>query len=392
MKAGARPLPSDRTYCRDCLAKQQTIDRLTEEVTRLKAKLNRQERTAKEAPFGASTPSSKQLFKPSSAQEQRAQRGGAVPGHTGHGRAGVEAQDACHVERLAAPDTCPDCGGALEARGARGRTVRDCAPVRTFTRHYIQEGAWCAHCKKTFRTRVPGVLPRSNLSNGLLGQAAKWHYCDGLTAGCVARQFGLGQGALWGRFHALARLFEPARQKLLEQYRASAVKHADETGWRSDGANGYTWGFFTPDTALFECRDTRAGRVAQEVFGEACGHAGTRVVDRYAAYNVFKGRIQYCYEHLKRDTLKVAEDNPGDAECASFAASFSALLVEAMRLRSVEKDPALYREKALELHGRIERATSAPARYPSVQNIQNIFREHAGRLFHRCLQTYPANN
>ena len=39
--------------------------RLTEEVARLKAKLARQERTAKEQPFGLSTPSPQRLVEPS---------------------------------------------------------------------------------------------------------------------------------------------------------------------------------------------------------------------------------------------------------------------------------------------------------------------------------------
>ena len=83
---GGVPAPSDPRYCKGCLEKQQTIDRLVEEVKRLKDKLRRQERTALEEPFGASTPSSKRLVKPSSTPENRARRGGAKPGHDGHGR------------------------------------------------------------------------------------------------------------------------------------------------------------------------------------------------------------------------------------------------------------------------------------------------------------------
>jgi len=51
------------------LQKQQVIDRLQEEVARLKDKLRYQERTAKEGPFGAATPSAKIPFKANSAPE-----------------------------------------------------------------------------------------------------------------------------------------------------------------------------------------------------------------------------------------------------------------------------------------------------------------------------------
>jgi transposase len=369
-------------YCRECLARQQEIDRLLEENARLKERLRRQERTAKEEPFGASTPSSKKLVKASTPQERRAKCGGAVPGHKGHGRASVPREAAERVERLAAPCACPECGGVLEVRGERERTVHDCAPVKKTTHVCVQERLWCTHCRKSIHTKVPGVLPRSSISNNLLAQVFKWHYLEGITLGCIRRQFKLGEGTLCGRLHALAQIFEPAHRKLREHYRASAVKHADETGWRNDGANGYAWGFFAPGISLFECRNTRSGRIAAEVFGQDSAHVGTLVVDRYPAYNVFKGNIQYCYEHLKRDTLKVAEDNPGEAECAAFSEALSALLIEAMRLRSVEKDPARYREKAVQLRRQIEEVVKAPARHPSVQRIQNIFRENAQRLYH----------
>ena len=46
-------------YCPECLEKQQEIDRLQEEITRLKARLRYQERTAREGFFGSSTPSAK---------------------------------------------------------------------------------------------------------------------------------------------------------------------------------------------------------------------------------------------------------------------------------------------------------------------------------------------
>jgi len=382
MKKGSSPLPSDPCFCPECLAKQQIIDKQTEDIKRLKDKLRRQERTAKEEPFGASTPSSQKLVKSSSQEEQRAKRGGAVCGHKGHGRKSASHETADVVEQIRAPSVCPDCGGILEPRGARKRTVYDCNPVEKTTRLYVNEGAYCAHCRKTFRGTVPGVLPRSIISNTLLGHIAKWHYHDGLTAGCVCRQFGLGEGTVFGRLKALAQILEPAKQALIEQYRKSAVKHADETGWRNDGANGYTWAFLTKDISIFECRNTRAGSVAEEIFGEADTHTGTLVVDRYAAYNKFTGNIQYCFEHLKRDVIKLATDNPDNKECVQFSETFRPLLCEAMTLRTKEKDPVLYREKAIDLRRRIECIVNKSARNPSVQNIQSIFRENAHRLYH----------
>lgn len=89
--------------------------RLKDEVERLESKLPRQERTAKEQSFGLSTPSSKQLVKPSpppefDEAEITRRKDGAAPGHAGRGwkEPGGPAPE---VEDLEAPDACPCCAG-----------------------------------------------------------------------------------------------------------------------------------------------------------------------------------------------------------------------------------------------------------------------------------------
>ena len=48
-------------------------------------------------------------------------------------------------------------------------------------------------------------------------------------------------------------------------------------------------------------------RVAEEVFG-AGDHIGVLVRDRFPGYdNSFKGKQQYCFEHLKRDCKELLE-------------------------------------------------------------------------------------
>ena len=127
---------SNHRCCAGCLEKQIKIDRLEIEIQRLRAKLRYQERTAKEGPFGSSTPSSKIPIKPSSLEERQARRGGGKVGHTGHGRLVVTVADADHVERIEADTTCPACGTHLEDRGLRRRTVIDCEPVQGFRERF----------------------------------------------------------------------------------------------------------------------------------------------------------------------------------------------------------------------------------------------------------------
>ena len=122
---------SDWTVCKECLHKQQKIDRLEEELQRVKSKLRYQERTAKEGPFGSSTPSSKIPLKANSLEENQARKGGAKPGHKGHGRKPLPPAQVERTVPVPGPTTCPDCGVPLENRGVKRRVVLDAQPLKS---------------------------------------------------------------------------------------------------------------------------------------------------------------------------------------------------------------------------------------------------------------------
>jgi transposase len=74
-------------------------------------------------------------------------------------------------------------------------------------------------------------------------------------------------------------LFDGMKERLVQEYRDAPVKHADETGWRTDGKNGYVWLFATPDLSLFQFGKSRSAKVPQAIFGKK-PLSGTLIVDR----------------------------------------------------------------------------------------------------------------
>jgi transposase len=360
--------------------------RLKEQIERLQSKLARQQRTAKEQPFGLSTPSSKKLIKPSLPQldeaEMQRRKGGAMPGHVGYGWKepdGVVPE----IEELSAPDACPCCGGALVDFPGGDEDVReliDCHSQPAFRRRVRVPVRYCPHCRKPVRPRISGVLPKTRLCNSVLARAASEHYLDGVPMGTVVRRLGVTKGAVFNEMHRLAELFDPAYKALMQVFRNTAVKFADETPWRTDGNNGYAWLFLAGPVRLFVCEESRAMSVPAEVLADS---TGTLMTDRYAGYNCFRGKRGYCFEHLKRDTLEIVEDNPKSAECLAFAEALVPLLATAMSLRTAcVGDPVTYFVRAASIRHRIEEIILAPARHPSVQNVQNIFRDNEDRLWH----------
>ena len=81
----------------------------------------------------------------------------------------------------------------------------------------------------------------------------------------------------------------PNDSTVLERIRGSPVVHADETGWREDGVNGYVWTFSTPTDRYF-VRRGRGKKVVDEVLGESFD--GVLVSDFYAAYKGIVSRTE----------------------------------------------------------------------------------------------------
>lgn len=364
------------------MEKQQQIDRLKEENARLRDRLRYQERTAREGFFGSATSSAKLPVKSNTTQRDfPGPPGGARPGHRGHGRGSISAADADQVLLISGAQTCPDCGGALRESGCRQRTVIDVEPLRRQTIHYQLQQKYCPRCRRTVRPRPPGVFKRHLLGNRLLAHVAVQHYVFGVTLGHLETQLQVGNGALQGALHYLAERLEPAGQELLQEYRQAPVKHADETGWRTDGCNGYAWLFCSQTISVFRFRQTRSGAIAQEVLGPEPLN-GVLVVDRYHGYNRAPCQLQYCYAHLLREVQDLQKEFPDQVEVSVFVSVFAPLLSAAMQLRGQGLELSDFRIQGRQLKDRIIDWSENVAQHPGIQRIQNIFRAHPARLYH----------
>ena len=380
------------TYCKECLKKQQKINELEEEIIRLKGKLRYQERTAQEGFFGSSTPSSKLAVKPNSPARHQRNRGGGKTGHKGHGRSSICEQQADKVERLTVAGICPDCGTTLEDKGLRSRAVIDCEPVRMKKILYHLERKRCPECKKVLSARPAGVLAKCLYGNQLLAYVAVQHYIYGNTLGQIEKQTGIGYSSLIDAMHQLAKRLKKVPEALIGTYRDCPVKHADETGWRRDGQNGFAWLFCTPEISIFRFRRSRAASVAKEVFGEKYV-PGVLVVDRYNGYNKMPCSIQYCYAHLLRDVKDLEKDFPENAEIKSFVETLAPQLANAISLRTLEITDRQFKRQAAKIKAAIIKITNSQARHPAIQKIQDIFREKADRLYHWADdRNIPADN
>jgi len=381
-------------YCPGCFEKQRKIDELTEEVKRLKAKLNYLERKEQEGYFGSSTPSSQVPLKTNALKENQGKRGGAKPGHRGHGRQRFGESGADRVVRVESEvgDRCPQCGGPLEDKGTENHCVIDIPPLKTERILYQLPKRYCPRCQKSYQPPAPGVLPRSLYGNQLVATAATMHYLHGIPMGRIIEQIPIGLGPLIKIFHRLAKIFGNVPNRLIEQYRQSPVKHADETSWRNDGQNGYVWLFATMKISLFLFRKTRSSSVPREVFGNK-PLPGTLVVDRYNAYNKAPCALQYCYAHLLREVEDLEKEFPGQEEVKTFAGVLAPLLSTAMHLRALPITDAQFYERATEVKSQIIEVVQASAQHLAIRRIQDIFHDNEDRMYRWAAdRQIPADN
>ena len=90
----------------------------------------------------------------------------------------------------------------------------------------------------------------------------------------------LSVGAIVASTQRVAHMAQGVMREIAERFRGSPVVHADETGWREDGHNGYVWTFSTPTERLF-LRRGRSKAVVDAALDEE--FAGLLVSDCYAA-------------------------------------------------------------------------------------------------------------
>lgn len=379
-------------FCLGCFEKQQKIDALEEENKRLKSQLHYRQEKEKQGFFGSSTPSAQKPLKPSSDPEAQAKRGGAPAGHPGHGRKGIDALEASRVIDIASKSYCPDCGQILLDKGFRQRSVLEIPPPKPEPILYRLGKGYCPHCRKVFQPQAPAVLPKALFGNQLTVHVACLHYLHGIPLGRISDQMGLLPGSLIPAMHRLAHMFKSVPPLLVEQYRQAPVRHADETSWRTDGHSGYAWLFCAPNLSLFLFRSTRSGGVPRDVFGHK-PLPGVLVVDRYTGYNRAPCKLQYCYAHLMREVEDLAKEFPDNAEVKVFTATLIPLLASAMHLRSQPMSDAQFYEQALLTKSQIISVCGQPALHLGIRHIQDIFRDHADRLYHWAQdRNVPADN
>lgn len=353
-----------------------------EEVIRENKKLAKElnKRNGKENPYGLGTPSSKQVRKKNSTEENQKKQGGGEKGHKGHGRRDFTKEEADKVFVLDSPAALCKCEGEFYYH-YRSYCVIDYTPAKMKKIFYEQSIPECLICGCRGSMKIPGVMPNYTYSNSTIANMLTEHYFYGHTAGSLEKRWGVNIGTFFNFAHNISNKLEPLFEEIVKDLRLCFIIHADETLWKKDGAGGYAWFFGNDKFKVFVFRHTRSSDVPISILGTEKLN-GVLITDRYGGYvRLLKIARQYCLVHIIRDVKKEEEDFPEAKEVQEFAADIKPLLSKAISLRSQEVDLTEYLKEAMELEKKIMNICNKHANHPAVQYIQNIFRENQDKLF-----------
>lgn len=237
-----------------------------------------------------------------------------------------------------AAEVCPDCGTRLAGGWVkRHREVIELpdAPV-TVTNHQIVART-CPRCQRVVLPPAPlaGVVAgKQRFGVRLLSLLATLREAHRVPVNQIQRLVGslyglhLSVGAITAASDRVAAAGRAEYHTIRDRIRGSPWVHADETGWRQAGQNGYVWSFSTPTERYF-VRRGRHKEVVDEVLGE--DFSGVLCCDFYAAYHHYPGLKQRCWVHLLRDIHDLTVAYPDERGLRRWAKRVRALYHAARR-------------------------------------------------------------
>jgi len=219
--------------------------------------------------------------------------------------------------------------------------VEDIIPSKVVTTCYRTHSGYCPSCRKRIESRAQDQPPAADLPHAQLGinalaTVAVMRVCYRLPLRQITQLFEdlpgltLSPAAVSKQLRRLSRWLSGQYDRLQLVLRAAGVVHADETGWRTNGRNGYLWTLTDAEHTLYHVDRSRSGKVIAGLLGEAFG--GTLVSDFYAVYDQFDCPQQKCLTHLLRELRDTVQKRP-KLEAHVFFKRCKSLVQEMLRLK-----------------------------------------------------------
>ena len=240
-------------------------------------------------------------------------RPGGQPGHKGKKRQLKPIEEVDEIIECFS-STCIDCKDfkKCKKKSRIGKPERfqqtEIPPLKPVITEY-QLITLSGKCGETHKGSLPVDVAKSNFGPRLVGMMAYFtsvlHVArrklkEGLK---ILFDVDISLGSCQNLLEETSLSLKDTCDELKEALPESPVINTDETGWHK---KRWLWIFVTAVYMYFHVAKSRGSDVLKEVLGNS--YDGILGVDRWGAYSKYhKGRLQLCWEHLKRDFKKIYE-------------------------------------------------------------------------------------
>ena len=319
------------------------------------------------------------------------QAGTASHGRTPRPALAVESETVEPAER-----SCPRCGRAYVANGAKTTELIE-VEVRAHVRrvHRVRRRAACACApgRETLAAAVPRLFPNTRYGVSVWALFLLEKYAHHRPLRAVSRMLSahgldVASGTLADSLPRFVPLFAPLVAAIAERQAAAHVAHGDETSWtihargeRGDSPRCWLWVCLTADAVRLRVDPSRSAAAARELFAGLGAEAPVHLVcDRYAAYAKLAREEPerfvpaLCWAHARRDFVDATVGRPQLGKWSG---------------RWLERIAALYRGGA-ERARHWDRALPVGRQGAAFANAQGRLEGRAAALFERARRELAA--
>ena len=276
--------------------------------------------TLKKTPRNSSLPPSTEHphAKPPRNKKGSKKKPGGQPGHPKHERPLLPTEQ-CQVVIALKPENCRRCGETLAGKDPQPlrHQVWEIPEIKPEVTEYQRHRLTCPCCRTSICAELPAGVPHSQAGPRLVALTALLMGCFRQSKRRVALflDYVLNQPCSPGWVVKLQQqataAVTPAYDELVRCLPAERVLGIDESPTKEGKAKAWLWTFVAASYSVFAVRTTRAATILEDLLTEE--FEGVVNCDRAKMYWK-RGKLQWCWAHLKRDFQALIDHRDGQTK------------------------------------------------------------------------------
>jgi len=276
--------------------------------------------TLKKTPRNSSLPPSTEHphAKPPRNKKGSKKKPGGQPGHPKHERPLLPTEQ-CQVVIALKPENCRRCGETLAGKDPQPlrHQVWEIPEIKPEVTEYQRHRLTCPCCRTSTCAELPAGVPHSQAGSRLVALTALLMGCFRQSKRRVALflDYVLNQPCSPGWVVKLQQqatvAVTPAYDELVQCLPAEPILGIDESPTKEGKVKAWLWTFVATRYTVFAVRTTRAATILEDLLTEE--FEGVVNCDRAKMYWK-RGKLQWCWAHLKRDFQALIDHRDGQTK------------------------------------------------------------------------------